>query len=116
MDGTQVRFGQIKGVIGTNLVPGDNIVPLMAQWYSGPVISAGDMALHRGRVRRQRRLQRAPRLFRRNAGQFDHGWRADWQNDALQAANWMNGQFVDVMLGWQSFSSLATKSGWTISP
>ena len=38
---TQIRFGQIKGVIGTNQVPSDNIAPIMAQWYSGPVISAG---------------------------------------------------------------------------
>ena len=32
--------GQIKGVIGTNQVPTDNIAPIMAQWYSGPTISA----------------------------------------------------------------------------
>lgn len=37
---TEVRFGQIKGVIGTNQVPSDNIAPVMAQWYSGPVISS----------------------------------------------------------------------------
>ena len=30
----------------------------------------------------------------------------DWQNGALPA-NWMNGMFVDVKFGWQSFSSAA---------
>ena len=28
----EVRFGEIKGVIGTNEVPSDNISPKMAQW------------------------------------------------------------------------------------
>ena len=107
MDGTQVRFGQIKGVIGTNLVPGDNIVPVMAQWYSGPVISAGTW--HCIEVEFDgSAAYNALRAY--SDGTLVNSITAgtDWQN-GVQAANWLNGQFVDVMLGWQSFSNLANE-------
>jgi hypothetical protein len=104
---TQVRFGQIKGVIGTNQVPSDNIAPIMADWYGGAVISpntwhcievefAGDATYNS--------------LYAWVDGTLVHSITAatDWQNGAL-AANWMNGMFVDAMFGWQSFSNIATE-------
>ena len=101
----QVRFGQIKGVIGTNQVPTDNIAPVMAQWYSGPVISAGtwhclELEFDGSAAYNSLRAY--------SDGTLIHSITAatDWQNGALPAT-WMNGMFVDVLIGWQSFSSLA---------
>ena len=104
-DNTQVRFGQIKGVIGTNQLPSDNIAPLMAQWYSGPVISAG--AWHCLQVE----FDGSAAYNTLNAysdGTLIHSIKAatDWQNGPLPAT-WMSGMFTDILLGWQSFSSLA---------
>ena len=105
MDGTQVRFGQIKGVLGTNLVPGDNIAPIQAQWYSGPVISLG--AWHCIQVEFDGTASYNT-LRAYSDGTLVHSITAgtDWAN-AVQPAAWLNGMFVDVMLGWQSFSSMA---------
>jgi hypothetical protein len=36
----EVRFGQIKGHLGTNEIPSDDIAPPMSQWFSGPEITA----------------------------------------------------------------------------
>ena len=36
----EIRFGEIKGVIGINEVPTDNIAPKMDQWGKGPVLAA----------------------------------------------------------------------------
>jgi hypothetical protein len=108
MDGTQVRFGQIKGVIGTNLVPGDNIVPVMLQWYSGPVISAGTW--HCIQVEFDGTASYNT-LRAYSDGTLVNSITAatDWQNAPPPAGTWMNGMFVDVMLGWQSFSSMANE-------
>src|SRR5450631_1029278 len=101
----QVRFGQIKGVIGTNQVPTDNIAPVMAQWYSGPVISAGIWHCLELEFDGSASYN-ALRAY--SDGTLIHSITAatDWQNGALPAT-WMNGMFVDVLIGWQSFSSLA---------
>jgi len=104
---TQVRFGQIKGVIGTNQVPSDNIAPIMAQWNSGPVISAG--VWHCLEVEFDGSASyNALRAY--SDGTLIHSITAatDWQNGALPAT-WMNGMFVDVLIGWQSFSSLGNE-------
>ena len=104
---TQIRFGQIKGVIGTNQVPSDNIAPIMAQWYSGPVISAATW--HCLEVEFDGSASyNALRAY--SDGTLIHSITAatDWQNGALPAT-WMNGMFVDVLMGWQSFSSLGNE-------
>src|SRR3569623_338795 len=103
----QVRFGEIKGAIGTNEVPSDNIAPKMASWYMPPVITAnawhcievaflGDQAQHA--------------LYAWSDGVLVHSITASdqWQNGSLPM-NWLNGKFVDVMFGWQSFSSQANE-------
>jgi hypothetical protein len=102
---TQIRFGQIKGVIGTNQVPSDNIAPVMAQWYSGPVISAGSWHCIQVEFAGNATYNS---LYAYSDGTLVHSITAatDWQNGAL-AANWMNGMFTDVMFGWQSFSGMA---------
>ncbi len=36
----EIRFGEIKGVLGVNEVPTDNITPKMDLWGKGPLIAA----------------------------------------------------------------------------
>ena len=104
---TQIRFGQIKGVIGTNQVPSDNIAPVLAQWYSGPVISSGVWHCLELEFDGSASYD-ALRAY--SDGTLIHSITAatDWQNGALPAT-WMNGMFVDVLMGWQSFSSLGNE-------
>ncbi len=111
---TEVRFGEIKGVIGTNHVPSDNIAPKMAQWYMGPTVSAN--AWHCIEVEFAGNNTTYNSLYAYADGTLVHSITAatDWQNGTLPA-NWMNGMFVDVKFGWQSFSSMANESGWTTS-
>ena len=102
----EVRFGEIKGVIGTNEVPTDNISPKMAQWGMGPVVAPNgwrcievaflaDQAQHT--------------LTAWADGVMVHAITApdQWQNGNLPA-NWMNGKFVEFIMGWQSFSNVDT--------
>ncbi len=99
----EVRFGEIKGVIGTNEVPSDNISPLMDRWGTGPALPAdtwicfevaflGDQAQHE--------------LHAWADGELVHSITApdEWQNGAMPA-NWLDGKFVEVVFGWHSFSS-----------
>jgi hypothetical protein len=105
----EVRFGEIKGVIGTNEVPTDNIAPTMDRWGMGPAITAN--AWHCYEV-----------AFLADTAQHTlHAWvdgmlvhevtaPDQWQNGAMPA-DWLNGKFVEVVLGWHSFSS-ATNDVW----
>jgi hypothetical protein len=101
----QVRFGMIKGAIGTNQSATDDISPLMAKWYMPPVITAN--AWHCIELE----LDGTAAYNALNAysdGTLVHSITAgtDWQNGALKnTANWMSGQFTDFMFGYQSFSS-----------
>jgi len=104
---TEVRFGVIKGVIGTNQVPSDNIAPIMAKWNGPPVISAA--AWHCIEVE----FDGSAAYNTVNAwsdGMLVHSITkgSDWQNGAL-AGTWMSGMFNTVMFGWQSFSSLGNE-------
>jgi hypothetical protein len=107
----EVRFGEIKGVIGTNEVPSDDISPKMDRWGMGPVVSAN--AWHCFEV-----------AFLADAMPHKlHAWvdgtlvhevtsTDQWQNGSLMApASFLNGKFVEVVLGWHSFSS-ATNDVW----
>lgn len=99
----EVRFGEIKGVIGTNEVPTDNISPKMDRWGQGPVVPAnewaclevafiGDTPVHT--------------LHAWANGTLVHEVTAvdQWQNGNMPAT-WLNGKFVEVILGWHSFSN-----------
>ncbi|HSS37201.1 MAG TPA: hypothetical protein VLT58_00385 [Polyangia bacterium] len=103
----EVRFGEIKGAIGTNQVPTDNIAPIMAKWYGPPIITAN--AWHCIEVE----FNGAASYNTVNAwsdGTLVHSitQASDWQNGALPAT-WMNGMFNTVFFGWQSFSSAANE-------
>ena len=105
----EVRFGEIKGVIGTNEVPSDNIAPKMAEWYKGPVVKANTWACIEVAF-----LADQPQhaLYAWADGTLVHSITApdQWQNGSMPM-NWMDGKFVEFILGWQSFSG-ATNDVW----
>lgn len=103
----EIRFGEIKGVIGTNEVPTDNIAPKQDQWGKGPVLAAntwhcievafrGDLAYNS--------------VYAYANGTLVHQitTASDWQNGAL-SAGWMNGKFKEVIFGWHSFSGVSNE-------
>ena len=103
----EIRFGEIKGVIGVNEVPSDNITPKMDLWGKGPLIAASKWAC----------IEAA---FIGDQAQHEfHAW-ADgtevisvtkgdqWQNGTMPAT-WLNGKWTEFMIGWQSFSSAANE-------
>lgn len=100
----EVRFGEIKGVLGTNEVPSDDISPRYEAWGGGPVIEAG--AWHCIEV-----------AF---LGDSDHhavrAWRdgtlvhevtepSQWNNRVL-GERFLEGKFGEIVLGWHSFSNV----------
>ena len=104
---TEIRFGEIKGVLGVNETPSDNITPKMDQWGKGPLIAADKWVCIEG-------------AFIGDKTQHEvHGW-ADgtevisvtsgdqWQNN-VEPATFLNGYWKEFMIGWQSFSSAANE-------
>lgn len=105
----EVRFGEIKGVIGTNEVPTDNIAPKMAQWGQGPVVAANQWAC----IEVAFLADQPQHVLQAWAdGVLVHSITAgdQWQNGVMPM-DWMKGKFVEVILGWQSFSG-ATNDVW----
>jgi hypothetical protein len=103
----EIRFGEIKGVIGVNEVPSDNISPKMDLWGKGPLIAANKWAC----------IEAA---FIGDQAQHElHAW-ADgtevlavtsgdqWQN-GVEPAAWLSGKWNEFMIGWQSFSNAANE-------
>lgn len=107
---SEIRFGEIKGVIGTNEVPTDDISPLMDQWGGGPVIEKGkwvclEVAFLGDKPYHEVRAWADDQLVHEVTS-------ADqWQNRTLTASNWMEGRFVELVFGWHSFSS-ASNTVW----
>jgi hypothetical protein len=103
----EVRFGEIKGVIGTNEVPSDNISPLQEQWGKGPEIPAGEwLCIEVAFVG-----DAAPHSVQAwNNGTEVHlvNDPSQWQNGAL-SNEFLNGKFKEFIIGWQSFSNYANE-------
>jgi hypothetical protein len=99
----EVRFGEIKGTIGTNEVPSDNIAPKMDQWYKGMSIPANawaciEVAFLADQAQHALHAWHDGALVHEitNGDQFQNG---------TMPANWLNGKFLEIVLGWHSFSS-----------
>lgn len=99
----EVRFGEIKGVVGANEVPSDDISPTMDQWGAGPLIPSGawnciEVAFLGDTDTDQ--------LTAWNDGiqVFDVNAPSQWQNKGL-GTDFLTGKFKEVILGWQSFSN-----------
>jgi hypothetical protein len=105
----EVRFGEIKGVIGTNEVPTDNIAPKFAQWGMGPAFPPNTWACFEVAF-----LGGQPQhvLSAWINGTLVHSITApDQWNNGPMPATWLNGKFVEVMFGWHSFSNI-TNDVW----
>jgi len=102
----EIRFGEIKGVIGTNEVPSDNISPKQDQWGKGPAVAANQWHCMEVQFLGD---QPQNQLLAYADGELVHSVTApdQWNNGNL-AGNWMAGKFVEVMLGWHSFSGIQT--------
>jgi hypothetical protein len=99
---TEIRFGAIKGTIGVNATPSDNITPLQASWNGPPSIPATtwtclEVAFLGAPT--QNELQ----AWLNDADLFDVTTPTQWQNGTMPM-NWLSGDFVEIDLGWQSFS------------
>ena len=98
----EIRVGQIKGVLGTNHIPSDNIAPQMSKWNSGPQMKANTWYC----VEVDYLADQAYDTLRmRVDGTEVHSITSasDWNNGAL-AADWMSDKFNYVMFGFHSFS------------
>lgn len=98
----EIRVGQIKGVLGTNEVPSDNIAPKMDKWYGGTELSPNkwycvETAMYGDTAYNQ--------LHMWVDGKLVHSITSanDWNNGALPA-NWLSDKFNYVMFGFHSFS------------
>jgi polyisoprenoid-binding protein YceI len=98
----EIRVGQIKGVLGTNHIPSDNIAPKMSQWFSGPQMAANTWHCVETAYLAD---QAYDSLYMWVNGNLVHSITsaADWNNGAL-AADWMSDKFTYVMFGFHSFS------------
>jgi polysaccharide lyase-like protein len=103
----EVRFGEIKGVIGTNEVPSDNISPHQDQWGMGPAVAPNEW--HCMEIQFLGDIPAMNELHAFVDGELVHEITAadQWQNGNL-GGNWMAGKFIEVFLGWQSFSNIQT--------
>jgi hypothetical protein len=99
----EVRFGEIKGVIGTNDARSDDISPPAAQWGLGPVVAPNQW--HCFEVQFLGDLPEN-QLFAYADGELVHSVTApdQWDHKTL-SGQWMAGKFQEAVLGWQSFSN-----------
>lgn len=98
----EVRVGQIKGVLGTNHVPTDNIAPKMSQWNSGPQLVPNtwycvETAYYADTAYDELRMWVNGSLVHSVTSA------SDWNNGSLPA-NWLTDNFNYAMLGFHSFS------------
>ena len=99
----EVRFGEIKGVVGTNEVPSDDISPTMEQWGMGPLIAAGQWNC----IEVAFVADEGPdRVEAWNNGEQVHlvDDPSQWNNMVL-GDDFLTGKFVEFVIGWHSFSN-----------
>jgi mono/diheme cytochrome c family protein len=106
----EVRVGEIKGVLGTNQVPSDDIAPRADKWRKGPQISANtwecvEVAMYGDTAYDE--------LYMWVNGALVHSITspADWQNNP-QPANWLSDKFNYVEFGFQSYTGQQTADVW----
>ena len=98
----EIRVGQIKGVLGTNHIPSDNIAPKQSQWWSGPQLAANTWyCVEVDYLADQAYDTLKMRVNGTEVHSITSG--ADWNNGSL-AADWMSDKFKYVMFGFHSFS------------
>jgi hypothetical protein len=111
----EIRFGEIKGTVGVNETPSDNITPTMDKWHqaTGPVIPEATWTcvevafLADSSPNTLRSWQNGATLLDVTSIGTDQ-----WQNNSV-SADWLAKKFAgappEVVIGWQSFSSAANE-------
>jgi hypothetical protein len=98
----EIRFGAIKGTVGVNATPSDNITPLQASWNGPPSVPATtwtclEIAFLGAPT------QNELHAWTSDVDLFDVTTPTQWQNGTMPM-DWLSGEFVEIDLGWQSFS------------
>lgn len=101
---SEIRFGEIKGAVGTNEVPTDAVSPPVDKWNTGPEIPKGkwvcievaflaDLPYHE--------------LYAWADGELVHSVTkaADWHAPVPDA--WMGTSLAQIVFGWHSFTSFS---------
>jgi hypothetical protein len=102
----EVRFGEIKGTLGTNEVPTDDLSPLDTQWGMGPVIPANDWVCVE--VAFLGDLPQHQLLACANDTLVHSITAPDQWGHKTASVTFLSGKFVQAVFGWQSFSSVET--------
>jgi hypothetical protein len=112
---SEIRFGEIKGTVGVNETPSDNIAPTMDKWHmaTGPLVPATTWAcievafLADSSPNTLHSWQNGATLFDVTSVDKDQ-----WQNNT-EPADWLAQKFggspSEVVIGWQSFSNAANE-------
>lgn len=103
----EVRFGEIKGVIGTNEVPSDDISPTQDQWGMGPIIAAGEWNCIEVAFRADLENHEV-RAWNNGTEVHAVGSPEQWNNGGL-GSDFLTGKFSEFIIGWHSFSNYANE-------
>jgi hypothetical protein len=112
----ELRSGEAKGALGFNIVgPGrsDAVAPPQALWGSAPSLSPGQW--HCVEVDFLNDNPSSPQAHASVDGQLVRSVTslADWHVMLQgQGAQWLNGMFGEVVIGWQSFSNPPANDVW----
>lgn len=100
----EVRFGEIKGVIGTNEVPSDDISPTYDAWGTGPVIAPDGWRC----IEVAFLADAVPHVVRawRDGEQIHEITDPSQWNNRVLGDTFLDGKFGEVVIGWHSFSNL----------
>jgi hypothetical protein len=106
----EVRFGEIKGAVGVNEVPTDNISPTMDKWHqaTGPVVPADTwVCLEVAFLADSSPNQLKSWLGGTTLYDVTGAGTDQWQNGAM-VPTWVQNHFggspSELVIGWQSFS------------
>jgi hypothetical protein len=112
----ELRFGEAKGALGFNIVGparSDAVAPPQAQWGSAPSMAANQW--HCVEVDFLNDNPASPKAHASVDGTLVRSVEslADW-HVMLQGegAQWLNGMFGEVVIGWQSFSNPPANDVW----
>jgi mono/diheme cytochrome c family protein len=106
----EIRVGEIKGTLGTNDVPSDNIAPKSDKWRQGDQISADkwicvEVAMYADTTYDE--------LYMWVDSKLVHSITSanDWQNGPL-GKDWLSDKFNYVEFGFQSYTGQQTADVW----
>jgi hypothetical protein len=101
-----VRFGEVKGSIGTNETPSDDFAPKLTQ-PSTATVAANKWACFEIAFLADQAQHTLTATVDGTQVEAITSTPAQWEHMSLPAT-WMTGKFVQFIMGWQSFSGIDT--------